>query len=74
MADCRARAAAGDAGDRLPRRRLSWGFAPFVTAFHHGVKESGYVEGQNVSIKFRWAMRSLSSVDQCSYCPEGQRP
>ena len=34
---------------------LSSPYAPFAAAYHSGLKETGYVEGVNTAIEYRWA-------------------
>ena len=31
------------------------GYAPMVAAFRQGLSETGFVEGRNVAVEFRWA-------------------
>ncbi len=37
-------------------------FAPFVAAFHQGLSETGYVEGQNVASDYPWAEGSYDRL------------
>src|SRR4051794_15978225 len=44
------------------------GYGPMLSAFHDGLKDTGYIEGQNVAIEYRWAngqydrLRGLADV------------
>src|SRR5271157_4017918 len=38
------------------------GFAPMVAAFRRGLKEEGFVEGQNVAIEYQWAEGQYNRV------------
>jgi putative tryptophan/tyrosine transport system substrate-binding protein len=37
-------------------------YAPAVAAFHQGLKEIGYLEGQNVAVEYRWAAGQYDRV------------
>src|ERR1700745_1515580 len=38
--------------------------ARLLAAFREGLSESGYVEGQNVAIEYRWAENDLSRIPE----------
>jgi putative tryptophan/tyrosine transport system substrate-binding protein len=38
------------------------GFAERLRAFHQGLKDNGYVEGENVGIEYRWAENQIDRL------------
>ena len=55
MAAGGARAAGGDAGDRILQPGSADTTAYMVDGLRRGLAEAGYVEGRNVTIEYRWA-------------------
>ena len=46
----------------LHSQSLNDTYAPMVAAFRHGLGETGYVEGRNVAIEYRWAENHLDRL------------
>ena len=51
----RGECAVGYAGDRIPRPHISYEQRQLSARIREGLKDTSYVEGENVAIEYRWA-------------------
>jgi putative ABC transport system substrate-binding protein len=59
-----ARAAAGGAGNRVLDPRSPDELADRLRGFRQGLKDEGFVEGQNVAIEYRWADNQMDRLPE----------
>jgi len=57
-----ARAAVGDASDRGARCQIPGAIEHPLRAFREGLKDTGYVEGENVALEYRWAENQMDRL------------
>ena len=64
MAACGARAAAGDAGDGFLDPTFHDAYADRLRAFRQGLKDTGYIEGEKVTILYRSAENQFDRLPE----------
>ena len=55
-------AAASNAGDRVPPPRIARHVCGSRARISQGLKETGFVEGENVAVEYRWADNQLDRL------------
>jgi putative ABC transport system substrate-binding protein len=43
---------------------FGWPITKVIVAFHKGLNETGYVEGRNLAIEFRWAQNDTTRLQE----------
>src|SRR5262245_64193214 len=43
---------------------FGWPITKVIAAFHKGLNETGYVEGRNLAIEFRWAQNDTARLPE----------
>ena len=62
LADCITGATACDTGDRILSSQSPGAFADLLRGFHQGLKETGYIAGENVAVEYAWADNQIDRL------------